>query len=71
MAHQIEGILATFVAILVAVALVPTLAGFITDAQANVTGSSGALLGLVVVFFVIGILILAVSGMFRHGKGKY
>ena len=65
-------LLAGFIIILVGVNLIPTVADQVVSAQAgNVTGASSAILGLVPLFFALGILTagvaIAASGLRNAG----
>lgn len=51
-----------FITILIGVNLVPSVADQVVAAQAgNVTGASASMLGLVTLFFVIGIMVAGVN----------
>ncbi len=51
-----------FITILIGVNLIPTVADQVVAAQAgNVTGSAGTILGLVTLFFALGIMIAGVN----------
>lgn len=51
-----------FITILIGVNLIPSVANQVTAAQAgNVTGSSSTILGLVTLFFALGIMVAGVN----------
>ena len=66
MALKIEGIIAAFIGIVIGISLVDPIAD-IANAS-NITGAAATLLGLVPLFFVVGIILIAIRGMI--GKGK-
>ena len=51
-----------FITILIGVNLIPSVADQVTAAQSgNVTGSSSTILGLVILFFALGIMVAGVN----------
>ena len=66
MALNVDKLILSFFAIIVGVALIPIIQGFVTDA--NVTGSTATLVSLIPLFFAIGIVISTVRGMVGGGR---
>jgi hypothetical protein len=61
MAVEVKGIISGFVAVVVGIALIPTVASLAADA--NLTGATASIVALIPTLFGVGILLVSVRSM--------